>query len=143
MVPEGSSLSARVFGGDGKVQLGINDTIQEFIEIDDMNAAIESILDQDTNLIINQNKNIIFESSVTVINDQPPLVDFLEDPKSTIKGVMDINYIFSDDYDVTKLSTKIVLKKPIESLKIEEINFKLPINKSDELQSIGQYYHDL
>ena len=143
MVPQGSSLSARVFGGDGKVQLGINDTIQEFIEIDDMNAAIESILDQDTNLIIKQNKNIIFESSVTVINDQPPLVDFLEDPKSTIKGVMDINYIFSDDYDVTKLSTKIVLKKPIESLKIEEINFKLPINKSDELQSIGQYYHDL
>ena len=143
MVPQGSSLSARVFGGDGKVQLGINDTIQEFIEIDDMNAAIESILDQDTNLIIKQNKNIIFESSVTVINDQPPLVDFLEDPKSTIKGVMDINYIFSDDYDVTKLSTKIVLKKPMESLKIEEINFKLPINKSDELQSIGQYYHDL
>ena len=143
MVPQGSSLSARVFGGDGKVQLGINDTIQEFIEIDDMNAAIESILDQDTDLMIKQNQNIIFQSRVSVINDQPPLVDFLEDPKSTIKGVMDINYIFSDDYDVTKLSTKIVLKKPIESLKIEEINFKIPINKSDELQSIGQYYHDL
>jgi len=143
MVPKGSSLSARVFGGEGKVELGINDISEEFIEIDDKNAAIESIIDQDTNLVIKQDQNIIFESKVMVINDQPPLVDFLEDPKSTIKGVMDINYIFSDDYDVTRLYTKILLKKPIESLRIEQINFKIPINKSDELQATGQYYYDL
>ena len=143
MVPKGSSLSARVFGGEGKLELAINNTTQDFIKIDEKNSAIESIIDQNTDLIVSQAQNIIFKSKIKIIEDQPPLVDFLEDPKSTIKGVMDINYIFSDDYDVTKLSTKIVLKKPIESLKIEEINFKLPINKSDELQSIGQYYHDL
>ena len=33
IVPEGSSLSARVFGGEGKVELGINDNIINFIKI--------------------------------------------------------------------------------------------------------------
>lgn len=143
MVPKGSSLSARVFGGVGKAELSINNTVQDFIKIDEKNSAIESIIDKDTDLIVKQSQNVIFDSKIKIIEDQPPLVDFLEDPKSTIKGVMDINYIFSDDYDVTKLMTKIVLKKPIDSLTIEEINFKLPINKSDESQSIGQYFYDL
>ena len=143
MVPKGSSLSARVFGGVGKAELSINNTVQDFIKIDEKNSAIESIIDQDTDLIVKQSQNVIFDSKIKIIEDQPPLVDFLEDPKSTIKGVMDINYIFSDDYDVTKLMTKIVLKKPIDSITIEEINFKLPINKSDEAQSIGQYFYDL
>ena len=143
IVPNGSSLSARVFGGEGKVELGLNDKIINFIKIDNENSAIESIIDKDTDLIVKQNQKIIFKSQLKVIKDEPPKVDFFEDPKSTIKGVMDIDYIFSDDYDVTKLSAKIVLIKPIESLNMKEINFKLPFNKSDDMQTIGQYYYDL
>ncbi len=142
-VPEGSSLSARVFGGEGKVELGINGNLQDFVEIDNKNSAIESIIERDTELLVKQAQKVIFERKIKIINDTPPAVDFFDDPKSTIKGVMDINYVFSDDYDVTKLLAKIVLKKPIESLRIEEINFKLPLNKSDESQTIGQYYYDL
>ena len=88
--------------------------IINFIKIDNENSAIESIIDKDTDLIVKQNQKIIFKSQLKVIKDEPPEVDFFEDPKSTIKGVMDIDYIFSDDYDVTKLSAKIVLIKPIE-----------------------------
>jgi hypothetical protein len=58
--------------------------------------------------LLNKIKNIIFKRRLKLLKIKPPKVDFIEDPKSTIKGVMDINYIFSDDYDVTKLSAKIV-----------------------------------
>ena len=142
-VPNGSSLAARVFGGEGEVELGINGNILKFIKIDNDNSAIESIIDKDTDLIVKQGQKVIFKSQFKVLKDHPPEVDFFEDPKSTIKGVMDINYIFSDDYDVTKLFAKIALLKSIETLKLEEINFKLPFNKSDDLETVGQYYYDL
>jgi uncharacterized protein (TIGR02302 family) len=143
MVPIGSSLSARVFGGKGKVELGIYGETQDFINIDNENAVLESILDKDTDLIIKQNQKIIFKKQLKILNDNAPLVDFVEEPKSTIKGVMDINYIFSDDYDVTKLFAKIILKKPIESLEIQDITFKVPFTTSSDNQTLGQYYHDL
>ena len=110
-VPTGSSLSARVFGGDGITELNMGDKKEIFLKIDKDNAAIESIIDKNIYLTIKQNKNIIFKQTIEVILDRPPLVDFIENPKSTVKGVLDIDYVFSDDYDTTKLLCRNFLKK--------------------------------
>ena len=87
--PIGSSLSARVFGGNGAVELNMSDEKKLFIQIDKDNAAIESVIDKNISLVIKQNKNIIFKQNIEVIKDNPPLVDFIEKPKSTIKGVLE------------------------------------------------------
>ena len=142
-VPIGSSLSARVFGGDGITELNMGDKKEIFLKIDKDNAAIESIIDKNIYLTIKQNKNIIFKQNIEVILDRPPLVDFIENPKSTVKGVLDIDYVFSDDYDTTKLYAEIYLKKPILSSQLEKIKFNIPFDVSEEEQIVGQYYHDL
>ena len=142
-VPVGSSLSARVFGGNGEVELNMGDEKKLFIQIDKDNAAIESIIDKKISLVIKQNKNIIFKQNIEVITDNPPLVDFIEKPKSTIKGVLDLDYVFSDDYNITKLYIKINLIKPIITSTLEEIKFNIPFEGSGKEQSVGKYYHDL
>jgi len=142
-VPLGSTLSARVFGGEGITELSIVDKIEEFVQIDKENAAIESIIDQNTDLIIKQNKHIIFERKIEIIPDISPLVDFIEKPKSTIKGVLDIDYFFSDDYGLTKIYVQIVLKKSLQSSKLQEIKFNIPFDFNDSKQNLSQYYYDL
>ena len=141
--PIGSSLSARVFGGNGHTELKVGDKIEKFVQIDKDNAAIESIVDKNIELTIQQNKNIIFKQNIEVIADNPPLVDFIEKPKSTIKGVLDLDYVFSDDYNITKLYIKINLIKPIITSTLEEIKFNIPFEGSGKEQSVGKYYHDL
>jgi uncharacterized protein (TIGR02302 family) len=142
-VPVGSSLSARVFGGDGIIELNMGNKKEIFVHIDKDNAAIESIIDKNTDLIIKQNKNIIFKRNIEAVPDSAPLVDFIEKPKATIKGVLDIDYVFSDDYEITKFYAQIVLKKPIMLSKLAEIKFNIPFEGSDDKQTIGQYYYDL
>jgi len=141
--PIGSSLSARVFGGNGAVELNMSDEKKLFIQIDKDNAAIESVIDKNISLVIKQNKNIIFKQNIEVIKDNPPLVDFIEKPKSTIKGVLDLDYVFSDDYNITKLYVKIDLIKPIITSELKEIKFNVPFEGSGKDQSVGKYYHDL
>ena len=142
-IPIGSSLSARIFGGDGVSVLKMDDKKEIFVQIDKDNAAIESIIDKNIELIVEQNKNIIFYQNIEVIMDQSPLADFIEKPKSTIKGVLDMDYVFSDDYNVTKLYVKINLIKQIASSKVKDIIFNIPFDQSGKEQTVGKYYHDL
>jgi len=121
----------------------VGDKIEKFVQIDKDNAAIESIVDKNIELTIQQNKNIIFKQNIEVIKDSPPLVDFIEKPKSTIKGVLDLDYVFSDDYNITKLYVKINLIKPIITSTLEEIKFNIPFERSGKEQAVGKYYHDL
>ena len=141
--PHGSILSARVHGGKGKTVLHLGSEVQDFIKIDDKNSSIESIIKSDVDLSIIQNKNVLFNKKIISIPDNDPKVDFIEKPKSTIKGVLDIDYIFSDDYEVIKLYANVLLKKPLEFSFINDIKFNIPFQNSDEFQTLGKYYHDL
>ena len=141
--PYGSILSARVFGGEGKITLHMDDKVEDFIKIDDENSSIESIINKDTNLSIFQDKNIIYTKNIKSIPDFSPKVEFVEKPKATIKGILDINYIFGDDYAVTKLYAQISLKNNLEVETQDYIKFDIPFDNSDEIQTIGRYYHDL
>ena len=141
-IPIGSSLSARIFGGDGASVLKMGDKKEIFVQIDKDNAAIESIIDKNIELIVEQNKNIIFNQNIEIIMDQSPLADFIEKPKSTIKGVLDIDYVFSDDYNVTKLYVKINLIKQIAASKVKDVIFNIPFDQSGIEQTVGKYYHD-
>lgn len=143
-IPYGSVLSARIHGGHGKSVLQMGESeVKDFVKIDDENSSIESIINADVNLSIIQNKKVLFKKNIISISDNVPKIDFIEKPKSTIKGVLDIDYIFSDDYEVTRLYAKVFLIKPIEFSLINEIRFNIPFQNSDELQTLGKYYHDL
>ena len=142
-IPHGSILSARVHGGKGETVIYLGNEIKEFIKIDDENSSIESIIETDVDLSIVQNENVLFNKKIISISDNSPKVDFIDKPKSTIKGVLDIDYVFSDDYEVTKLYAKVLLKKPLEFSLINDIRFNIPFQNSDDLQTLGKYYHDL
>ncbi|MBF87163.1 MAG: hypothetical protein CMJ14_04080 [Pelagibacterales bacterium] len=141
--PSGSVLSARVFGGEGNITLHMDDKIEDFIKIDDENASIESIIDKDTDISVFQNNNVLFNKYIKSIPDKIPTVEFIENPKSTIKGILDINYVFGDDYSVIKLFAEISLKNKLEIKTQDQIKFNIPFENSDEIQTFGRYYHDL
>jgi len=142
-IPFASVFSGRVFGGSGKSKLIFDDRIKDFIIIDDENSSIESIIQNNVEVKVQQNNSILFQKTILSIPDEIPKVDFLEKPQSTIKGILDIDFVFSDDYEVTKLYAKVNLKNPIATPNIGEINFNIPFNISDAFQTFGQYYHDL
>ena len=89
--PQGSILTARIFGGKGVSKLVINNQEKDFIKIDKDNFALESLVEDTGMLMIWQDDNVIFSKNLNIIKDQPPIIKLLNKPEKTVKGVLKIN----------------------------------------------------
>ena len=117
--PQGSILTAKIFGGKGKIQLFLDDRSKDFVMIDKDNYAIESMIYETSALTIKQNDKIIFSKPVRVIEDEKPSVEILDRPERTVKGILKIAYLLQDDYGISNLYAHIVLKNKIDIATLE------------------------
>ena len=141
--PQGSILTAKIFGGKGKIQLFLDDRSKDFVMIDKDNYAIESMIYESSTLTIKQNDKIIFSKPVRVIEDEKPSVEILDRPERTVKGILKIAYLLQDDYGISNLYAHIVLKNKIDTIDMENLNFSVPFDEEIKGKQFGEYYHDL
>jgi uncharacterized protein (TIGR02302 family) len=118
-VPVGSSLIAKVNGGDGPVTLALSgtntttgETIIPFEAIGPRAHQLEAVIDQGSALAIRQGdgeSDVLANWVLTVIPDLKPSVSFAEDPVPTERGALSLHFNASDDYGVAEVSARIVL----------------------------------
>ena len=141
--PQGSILTARIFGGKGVSKLVINNQEKDFIKIDKDNFALESLVEDTGMLMIWQDDNVIFSKNLNIIKDQPPIIKLLNKPEKTVKGVLKIGYILEDDYGIKNLQANVIIKDKRSSLEETEIFFSIPFDPEIKGSQFSEYYYDL
>ena len=141
--PQGSILTARIFGGKGVSKLVINNQEKDFIKIDKDNFALESLVEDTGMLMIWQDDNVIYSKNLNIIKDQPPIIKLLNKPEKTVKGVLKIGYILEDDYGIKNLQANVIIKDKRSSLEETEIFFSIPFDPEIKGSQFSEYYHDL
>ena len=141
--PQGSILTARIFGGKGVSKLVINNQEKDFIKIDKDNFALESLVEDTGMLMIWQDDNVIYSKNLNIIKDQPPIIKLLNKPEKTVKGVLKIGYILEDDYGIKKLQANVIIKDKRSSLEETEIFFSIPFDPEIKGSQFSEYYYDL
>ena len=141
--PQGSILTARIFGGKGVSKLVINNQEKDFIKIDKDNFALESLVEDTGMLMIWQDDNVIYSKNLNIIKDQPPIIKLLNKPEKTVKGVLKIGYILEDDYGIKNLQANVIIKDKRSSLEETEIFFSIPFDPEIKGSQFSEYYYDL
>ena len=118
-VPIGSSLIAKVNGGDGPVTLALSgtdtatgETVIPFEAIGLRAHQLETQIQQGHALAIRQgdgSSDILAEWVLTVIPDLKPSIAFAEEPARTERGALSVHFNASDDYGVAEVKARIVL----------------------------------
>lgn len=117
-VPIGSSLIAKVNGGDGAVSLALSgtdtssgETVIPFESIGLQAHQLETEIQEGSALAIRQgdgDAETLAAWVLTVIPDLKPSVAFTEDPARTERGALSVHFNASDDYGVAEVKVRIV-----------------------------------
>ena len=141
--PQGSILTARIFGGMGVSRLVINNQEKNFTKIDKDNFALESVVEDTGTLMIWQDDIVIFSKNLNIIKDQPPIIKLIQKPEKTVKGVLKIGYILEDDYGIKNLQANVIIKDKDSSLEATEVFFSIPFDPEIKGSQFAEYYYDL
>ena len=108
-VPSGSTLLARVHGGDGAPSLEIDDRSIAFDAVDGTNYELTAILTEGRRMTVRQSGEILGEWSISVAADQPPLIEFSQAPGRTARSGLRLDYLAEDDYGLVTIDAVVTL----------------------------------
>ncbi len=109
-IPAGSLLTAQIQGAQGKKLLLEGDgNLWEFEKIDANFSRIQQKIGKDGPLNVTLAGKKLAEWNVTIIPDNPPVIDFPEKgmPGATPAAALQLSYVGSDDYGVTEARAEI------------------------------------
>lgn len=139
IVPSGATLLARVHGGAGVPVLDIDDNSAPFDNIDGANFEFSSIIESGRRITVRQGGEILGDWSITVVADQPPLIEFSQAPGRSPRAALRIDYIAEDDYGL------VAIEAVISRLDDPKQNFfvSLPLPGERNLSAENSSFHDL
>ena len=106
-VPAGSNLVVQVSGGSGEPSVMIGDLEQEVVRVEAHSYKGLFVLDDSGSLAVHQGRALLGSWQVTVIPDVPPTIEFSQEPTSTPRGVLQIEFSGADDYGLDSLTATI------------------------------------
>jgi len=101
-VPTGSVLTVQIQGERDKPYLLLGDAKVELEPVDATYSRIVRNLTDSGRLAIVANDRTMGEWNVRIIPDNPPAIDFANDPAGTPQATLRVSYTASDDYGVAK-----------------------------------------
>jgi uncharacterized protein (TIGR02302 family) len=109
VVPSGSTVLARVHGGLGTPTLGIDDQTIAFDKVDAANFELTTTLTGGKRLVVAQNGDALATWPLSVVTDQPPLIEFASPPGRSQRAALMLNYIAEDDYGLVSVVAIVAL----------------------------------
>jgi len=143
VVPSGSTVLARVHGGYGTPTLGVDDQIIAFDMVDAANFEMTTILTSgptiSRRLVVAQNGEPLATWPLSVVTDQPPLIEFASPPGRSQRGALMLNYLAEDDYGlVSVVATISLVSDPSQYFSLD-----LPLPGGDAALAEEVSFHDL
>ena len=102
-LPVGSTVLARVHGGDAVPELAVDDAAVPFDTVDPANFEISAALDTGARLAVTQGGREIAAWPIALIADQPPLIEFASPPSRTYRAALRLDYLAEDDYGLASV----------------------------------------
>ncbi|MDE2228557.1 MAG: TIGR02302 family protein [Alphaproteobacteria bacterium] len=106
-VPVGSTVLARVHGGDARPKLVVDGSATPMTKIDDGDYKGEITIKAGTRLAVDQGWSTLGSWPITVMPDNPPTVALVRPPQRTAMGALHLEYDAKDDYGVEKVTALI------------------------------------
>lgn len=145
-VPYGSVLLARVTGGQAVPELVLDDaeTALAFDPVAEGQFAFETELTEGASLSIRQGELDLGQWPIAIVADNPPEIDFDEDPSATPHGALRLGYEASDDYGIMEVSAVIELADgAAEALARSEMRIPLPVPGHRPRDAASTLFEDL
>ncbi|MGH7014753.1 MAG: TIGR02302 family protein [Stellaceae bacterium] len=106
-VPIGSTVLARVHGGDRRPALAVDGHATKMTKIDDGDYKGEIAIKAGTRLAVEQGWSTLGSWPIAVVPDNPPTIAFAKPPQRTARGALHLEYDAKDDYGVEKITALI------------------------------------
>ena len=106
-VPIGSTVLARVHGGDARPKLTVDGHATKMSQIDDGDYKGEIAIKAGDRLAIEQGWSTLGSWPIRVVPDLPPTIAFAKPPQRTAMGAVHLEYEAKDDYGVEKVTATI------------------------------------
>jgi uncharacterized protein (TIGR02302 family) len=106
-VPIGSTVIARVHGGDERPALVVDDRAILMTKIDRSDYKGETAIKMGSHLAVRQGWSTLGTWPIRVIPDRPPTIAFAQPPERTAVGALHLKYDAKDDYGVAKVTALI------------------------------------
>jgi uncharacterized protein (TIGR02302 family) len=136
-VPAGSKLVVQVSGGSGEPRVVIGDQEQEVARVEEHNYKGLFVLDKTGSLTVSQGRSILGTWQVVVIPDLPPTIEFAQEPTSTPRGVLQIEFSGADDYGIDSVTATIRRLDRPESAEVIDLELPLPSARPHVVSGMG------
>lgn len=139
VVPSGSTVLARVHGGFGAPTLEIDDQVIAFDTVDAANFELTATLTTGKRLVVAQNGDPLASWPLSVVADQPPLIEFASPPGRTQRAALMLNYLAEDDYGLVSVVATVALASDPEQF----FTLDLPLPRGEATMAEEVSFHDL
>jgi uncharacterized protein (TIGR02302 family) len=136
-VPTGSELVVQVSGGSGQPSVMIGDHEQEVVRVEAYSYKGLIVLDDSGSLAVSQGRALLGSWQVIVTPDAPPTIEFAQEPTSTPRGVLQIEFSGADDYGLDSVTATIRRLDSPESSDVIEHELPLPSTSSRVVSGMG------
>ena len=124
-VPIGSTVLARVHGGDSLPALVLDGHATTMSKIDDGDYKGEIAIKAGSQLAVERGWSTLGSWPIRVVPDMPPTIAFAKPPQRTAQGAVHLEYEAKDDYGVEKVT--VTIRRPDDpSGQILTIDLPLP-----------------
>lgn len=140
-VPIGSTVLARVHGGDGRPALVLDGHATKMSKIDDSDYKGEIAIKAGSRLTVERGWWTTLGSwPIQVVPDRPPTIAFVKPPQRTAQGAVHLEYEAKDDYGVEKVTATI--RRPGDPSG-QAVTFDLPLPDQHLKDAHGASFTDL
>ena len=108
-VAQGSTIMARVFGGQATPRLSLDGAVTPFKVINENNFELSRIIEGGQRLSIASADRALADWPLEIIIDQPPEIDSDIEPQITPRQAVRLSYKATDDYGLAKVWAEIRL----------------------------------
>jgi uncharacterized protein (TIGR02302 family) len=147
-VPEGSDVLAQVQGGGGATELRLGEVTSKFDVIGEGTFRATGKIVGGDRLAVVQGGKEIASWPYKLIEDQPPLVAFTQQPSETERHALRLDYAASDDYGIAKVQVVITRRDeageavPLPGMRAKLV-IGLPVASTDPRVARGVSFRDL
>lgn len=139
-VPIGSTVLARVHGGDGLPSLALDGHTTKMSKIDDGDYKGEIAIKAGSRLAVERGWSTLGSWPIRVVPDLPPTIAFAKSPQHTVQGAMHLEYEAKDDYGIEKVTATI--RRP-DDPSGKAVTLDLPLPDRHFKDAHGASFNDL
>ena len=139
-VPVGSTVLARVFGGDAQPVLKVDEATQPFETVDALNHELSRELTEGQRLSVSQGEAELAAWPISLVPDLPPEIALSEELSVTLRNALKIDYEAADDYGLASVRAEIRLR---DSENDEVLALDMPLPGIGLQTATDTAFHDL